>query len=67
MTDQNFLRFLAARLVNVYGESPNVDFVQRLHAMAERQLPSAVTGWGFDLEDRQIWVPLDDRRNSLGT
>jgi hypothetical protein len=30
MSDSEFLRWLRSRLVNVYGESENVDFVQRL-------------------------------------
>ena len=30
MTDAEFLRWIRNRLVNVYKESENVDFVQRL-------------------------------------
>jgi hypothetical protein len=33
-SDREFLEWLAERLVNVYGESPNVDFVQRLRVVA---------------------------------
>ena len=33
-TDPEFLNWLADRLVFVYGESPNVDFVRRLREMA---------------------------------
>lgn len=36
MTDVQFLRWLRARLINVYNESPNVDFVQRLKSIADR-------------------------------
>ncbi len=34
MTDAAFLKWMADRLVGVYGESPNVDFVQRLREIA---------------------------------
>lgn len=34
MTDAQFLDWVADRLVNVYGESPNVDFVNKLRRMA---------------------------------
>ena len=35
MTDSEFLRWLRGRLVNVYKESENVDFVQRLDRIIE--------------------------------
>lgn len=36
MTEDNeFLNWLADRLVHVYGESPNVDFVHKLRAIAK--------------------------------
>ena len=34
MKDQEFLTWLVDRLVHTYGESPNVDFVQKLKAIA---------------------------------
>ena len=34
MKDREFLYWIRDRLVNHYGESPNVDFVQRLTAIA---------------------------------
>lgn len=34
MSDSEFLNWLADRLVNVYGESENVDFVQKLRKVA---------------------------------
>lgn len=34
MSDSEFLDWLADRLVNVYGESENVDFVRRLRGLA---------------------------------
>lgn len=33
--DKEFLNWLADRLVNVYNESPNVDFVHKLKAIAK--------------------------------
>lgn len=33
--DKEFLNWLADRLVHVYGESPNVDFVHKLRAIAK--------------------------------
>lgn len=33
--DSEFLHWLTARLVKVYGESPNVDFVLKLHEIAD--------------------------------
>lgn len=38
-----FLRFIADRLVNVYGESPNVDFVLSLRERADA-IEKAITG-----------------------
>lgn len=35
--DKAFLLWLRDRLVNIYHESPNVDFVQRLEELAERR------------------------------
>ena len=35
MSDAEFLRWLKARLVTVYGESENVDFVLRLEKVTE--------------------------------
>jgi hypothetical protein len=37
MTDPQFLNWIADRFVNVIGESENVDFVQRLRKIAERE------------------------------
>jgi hypothetical protein len=36
MTDQEFLNWVADRLVNKYGESPDVDFVDHLRHLAKR-------------------------------
>lgn len=33
--DRDFLIWIADRLVHVYGESPNVDFVQKLRKLAK--------------------------------
>jgi len=35
MTDGEFLKWIASRLVNVYGESPYTDFVQKLRRIAD--------------------------------
>jgi hypothetical protein len=35
MTDKKFLYWIAARLVEVYKESPNVDFVHKLKKIAD--------------------------------
>lgn len=35
MDDIDFLKWIADRLVNVYGESENVDFVQKLRTMTK--------------------------------
>lgn len=39
--DEDFLRWIAERLVNIYGESPNVDFVLRLREMAAKEEKSS--------------------------
>lgn len=36
VSDSEFLHFLEMRLVNVYGESPNVDFCYRLRKIGTR-------------------------------
>jgi len=43
MTDYQFLNWLADRLTHVYGESENVDFVQRLRKMAISHLELGMT------------------------
>lgn len=35
-TDEYYLKWLAERLVSVYKESPNTDFVKRLSRIANR-------------------------------
>lgn len=35
MTDSDFLNWIADRIVNIYGESEQVDFVLRLRRMAK--------------------------------
>lgn len=37
LSDKDFLLWIADRLVEVYGESPNVDFVLHLREVAEKQ------------------------------
>lgn len=36
-----FLKWLADRLVNVYGESPNTDFVTKLYDLADKMRQEA--------------------------
>lgn len=45
--DREFLLWLANRLVNVYGESPNVDFVQKTVAIACGLPPQEDTKWNL--------------------
>jgi hypothetical protein len=42
LTDAEFLTWIRDRLVHVYGESPNVDFVHRLNAIIEAQPEAAL-------------------------
>lgn len=35
MTDKEFLNWIIDRLVHVYNESPNVDFIHRLRKIAD--------------------------------
>lgn len=35
MTDKEFLNWIIDRLIHVYGESPNVDFVHRLRKIVK--------------------------------
>ena len=37
MTDQQFLNWIADRLVNVYGEPESIDFIIRLREIASQQ------------------------------
>lgn len=39
VNDRQFLIWLRDRLVNRYGESPNVDFVRKLEAIADETDP----------------------------
>lgn len=36
LLDAEFLRWIVDRLINVYGESPNIDFVHRLKRIVDR-------------------------------
>lgn len=50
--DRAFLRWMAQRLVNVYNESPNTDFVQTLNEFADRFVPAEETFEKQELLDR---------------
>ena len=36
MTDKEFLDWIITRIINVYNESPNVDFIHRLRKIADK-------------------------------
>lgn len=36
LLDAEFLHWIVDRLINVYGESPNIDFVHRLKRIVDR-------------------------------
>jgi hypothetical protein len=44
MDDHDYLLWLRSRLINVYGESPNVDFVHRLDAIID-SCPRDTRAW----------------------
>ena len=43
MPDKEFLIWLRKRLIFVYGESPNVDFIHKLTAIINATAPDVVT------------------------
>ena len=45
MNDRAFLFWLVERLVHVYKESPDTDFVRKLKAIAENTNYGKDTGW----------------------
>lgn len=45
MSDKEFLEWVADRLVHVYGESKNADFVHKLRAVAAAQPEGKNTRW----------------------
>ena len=45
MLDKDFLKWLAERLVYVYGESPNLDIVHKLRAVAAAQPAHIDSEW----------------------
>lgn len=42
MNDKEFLKWVHDRIVNVYGESPNVDFLIRLREITESKFKEKV-------------------------
>jgi hypothetical protein len=48
MNDKEFLNWIIDRLINVYNENPNVDFIHRLRKIADKLeiIADAVTPWG---------------------
>jgi hypothetical protein len=53
MNDNEFLQWLQDRIINVYGESPNTDFVLRLEEIRKRY-------WAREPREEQIIVLTDD-------
>lgn len=53
--DKEFLNWLADRLVNVYNESPNVDFVLKLKQIADNMEKAYEEGYS----DAKYGIPLD--------
>ena len=60
MNDDKFLNWMVGRLINVYGEDENTDFVLRLKAIADKRV-GVVEVNGVDI-DHQILIgyPLND-------
>lgn len=58
MRDRYFLMWLADRLVKVYGESENVDFVLKLRAMARATDPERNTP-NLD-ESNALWLTISE-------
>lgn len=59
MTDKEFLNWLADRLVNVYNESPNVDFVHKLKKIAENIEKTYEEAYEEGYADSESSRPLD--------
>ena len=66
MTDKMFLTWLTQRLVYVYNENPNVDFVHKLAAIAAHTPSYQNTEWGRegfgDLTQRVLDVEVKHDR-----
>ncbi len=43
MKDKEFLQWIEARLIQVHGESPNVDYMHKLRAIIDATNPDKVT------------------------
>lgn len=55
MTDKEFLNWLEDRLVHVYNESPNTDFVLKLRQIADNIEKIYQKGYS----DAKYGIPLD--------
>jgi hypothetical protein len=53
MTDTEFLEWLIDRLVDVYGENPNVDFIHRLRKIATKS------------ENKTMNISLEELKNLI--
>jgi len=60
VNDEEFLQWIADRFVHVYGESPNVDFVQRLKVIVSRlRLDARHTPFQLEPESaNKVWFSL---------
>jgi len=68
MKNFDFLNWIAGRLVDVYKESPNVDFVHRLRKVAKEilRLESDVVIWKFRAVAQARWrIRLAKEKNRL--
>ena len=70
MKDKEFLEWLIDRLVHVYGESPNVDFIHRLRSMTNTIHPEvavwAIQWDGIPIIDSEYCFPSEtEARNYL--
>jgi hypothetical protein len=67
MTDIEFLRWIRARMVNVYGESPNVDFVLRLDQLIEKLEGEAEERALVALNQAGFYITIKQLRDAVET
>lgn len=65
MKDLEFLNWIADRLVNVYGESPNVDFVHKLREIADAPLQKALRNPSDELIERLVRALWGDQWKAM--
>lgn len=62
MSDPEFLRWLHVRLVQVYGESTNMDFVQRLNTIAHKLESQQNLRAGFKVTPQERRLTASDNQ-----